>query len=287
METPAVSVVIPVYNGRQVLAKALLSLENQTFQDFEVIIVDDGSDDGTYEFAIENTTAFQKKSVIRIKNQGVSVARNTGLDHASGEFIAFLDADDQWMEQKLEKQVNKLKMDPSTGLVCSAQIQEPSGERAGKFSRDQNGSFLKVLVHQGNFITTSSVILRSSLIRQYKLSFYPSLTLGEDWLFWISLSQHTHFYYMAEPLVRYRVSPVGKYNFGIHLELYRRLKLLREENPGIRSQTSSLPVRGGILLFSGLNMYSKNRIISVFLILSGILVSPRKIRILQKILHWG
>jgi glycosyltransferase involved in cell wall biosynthesis len=287
MTIPAVSVIIPVYNGGDVLNRAIQSLKQQTFKDFEVIIVDDGSDDNTYSLAVELTTGFPLKSIIRTRNQGVAMARNTGLKVARGEFIAFLDADDQWMEKKLEKQVGILNTNPSTGLVCTAQIQEPSGKWAGKYSSDHSGSFLKSLVNKGNFITTSSVILRSSILREYNLSFYPGLTLGEDWLFWITLSQYTRFYYMSEPLVRYQVSPVEKYNFDLHLTLYRKLKALRKENPGIRNKTCSLPVQGGILLFSGLSRFSGNTFISVLLIFWGVLISPRKIRILQKVLSQG
>jgi glycosyltransferase involved in cell wall biosynthesis len=109
-----VSVVIPAYNARLYLADALASAFAQTYKPIEIIVVDDGSTDGTFELALGFGHAV---SVTRIPHAGESLARNHGIAMARGEFIAFLDADDLWSEDKLSEQMNAFVVDPSLDLV--------------------------------------------------------------------------------------------------------------------------------------------------------------------------
>ncbi|QKY15578.1 glycosyltransferase family 2 protein [Halorubrum sp. CBA1229] len=105
---PRVSVVIPVYNSSDTLPRALTSALSQTYDDIEIIVIDDGSIDDTEEvmasFDDRRIRFFQHE-----KNRGGSAARNTGIEHATGEYIAFLDADDEWFPSKVERQVNVLE----------------------------------------------------------------------------------------------------------------------------------------------------------------------------------
>lgn len=113
-----VSVIIPVCNGQQYLAEAIESALGQTYQPIEIIVVDDGSTDKSAEIA----KSYDQVHYMFQPNQGVSVARNTGLSVAQGEFIAFLDADDQWAADKLSLQVNYLLSHPQVG--CSITYQK-------------------------------------------------------------------------------------------------------------------------------------------------------------------
>ena len=111
---PRVSVVIPTYNCEQFLDRTIDSALRQTYQDFEIIVVDDGSTDGT-----QSLVAGYGKAVRYVyqPNQGASAARNTALSQASGEFIAYLDADDLWLPEKLARQVEFLDAHPACGFV--------------------------------------------------------------------------------------------------------------------------------------------------------------------------
>lgn len=108
MTDPLVSVIIPVYNGDRFLADALRSVVGQSYRPIEVIVVDDGSTDASVSVA----SSFEEVILIRQANQGVSSARNAGIDRAGGEFVAFLDADDIWMTEKLSLQVERIRQDP-------------------------------------------------------------------------------------------------------------------------------------------------------------------------------
>lgn len=110
-----VSVIIPTYNFGNYVLEAIDSVTKQTYEDLELIVVDDGSTDHTSQVLEQAKDSRLVK--IRIKNSGVSAARNTGLEAARGKYIAFLDADDRWLPTKLEKQIRMLEQEPSVGLV--------------------------------------------------------------------------------------------------------------------------------------------------------------------------
>ena len=109
-----VTVIIPVFNGEAWVRQAIDSARGQTVPPLEVIVVDDGSTDGTPAILAEYGT---KIRAIRTTNEGVAAARNTGLRMAQGEFIAFLDADDVWHPRKLERQLRAMTASPRVGLV--------------------------------------------------------------------------------------------------------------------------------------------------------------------------
>ena len=117
---PKVSVIIPIYNAEKFISGTIESVIAQTYQDWEIIAVDDGSTDKTPEIL----TKYKKKlssnlQVITQENSGVSIARNKGIPAARGEYIAFLDHDDLWTPEKLEKQVKLLDSNKELGLVYS------------------------------------------------------------------------------------------------------------------------------------------------------------------------
>src|SRR5713226_4429936 len=115
-DAPAVTVVIPVYNGANSIARAIASVIAQDFSDFEIVVVDDGSTDATLE--VIRPFARQIR-LLEQGNAGPAVARNTGIAAARGEYIAFLDADDAWMPAKLGLLVAVLRRDPSAVLAFS------------------------------------------------------------------------------------------------------------------------------------------------------------------------
>lgn len=123
MDKPLVSVVIPLYNKLNWISQTIFSVANQTYKNWECIIVDDGSTDGSFELVTSLTKTLPGNwNVVRQSNSGQSVARNRGLEISSGEYIALLDADDIWFKDKLEKQVDFLNKNSDVDLLFTSYI---------------------------------------------------------------------------------------------------------------------------------------------------------------------
>lgn len=202
---PDVSVVIPAYNAARTLGETLDSVVGQTFGDFEVILIDDGSTDGTATVAA--ASGDPRVRVIRTANNGVSNARNLGIAQSKGELIAFLDADDLWEPDKLERQVALLKARPDIGICVTGAIRVdalsrpiapmPLFEHSDDYTRD-------LLLHSNIAGCTCSGVVRRGLLQAVG-GFEPGLQYCEDWSLWIRLSLRTEFGVIADPLVRVRV----------------------------------------------------------------------------------
>jgi glycosyltransferase involved in cell wall biosynthesis len=154
-----VSVIIPSYNRKPLVSRAIDSVLQQTFRDFEIIVVDDASTDGTGEDLTQN---YGKEIIYRYlpQNCGVAEARNEGIKAAKGSFIAFLDSDDLWYPKKLKSQMDLFNADDSLGLVYSGFFKtDISGKTVSR-----NTPFLKGMIYDelfwGNCFATSTVIIK-------------------------------------------------------------------------------------------------------------------------------
>ncbi|HEY9633632.1 MAG TPA: glycosyltransferase family A protein [Coleofasciculaceae cyanobacterium] len=156
---PKVTVVIATYNSMDYLPETLESVLRQTFTDFEVLVVDDGSSDSTVQWA--SGLVEPRVKLITQENQGVCVARNTGIAHARGEYVAFLDSDDLWEPTKLEKQVRCFEDNPALGLVHTwlALIDEQGTSTGRVLASNAEGDVLEQLV-QKNTVACSSTMGR-------------------------------------------------------------------------------------------------------------------------------
>jgi glycosyltransferase involved in cell wall biosynthesis len=203
---PKVSVIIPAYNAMQYLPDTVSSVLRQTFINFELLIINDGSSDNIKEWVINLTD--ERVKLISQQNQGVSVARNIGISQAQGEYIAFLDADDLWYATKLEKQVRFLDNNPTIGLVHSwMAVIDEQGKPTGRImTSDTEGSAWKQLVEK-NTVACSSVMVRR-LCFQTVEGFSPRQNEYpvdvEDWEMWIRIAAHYPFAVIKEPLISYR-----------------------------------------------------------------------------------
>ncbi len=120
MPNPIVSIIVPTYQSQRTLPRMIESIRNQTIPDWELIIIDGSSNDGTTELVTEHQRELGEKLIyIEQVNQGCCVARNTGIDAANGQFIAFLDSDDEFLPNKLQRQLDLFKKRPDLGLVYS------------------------------------------------------------------------------------------------------------------------------------------------------------------------
>jgi len=205
MKTPLVSVVIPAFNAAATIAQALETVRGQSFKDFEAIIVDDGSMDATAEIVQKFCMEDSRFVLLQQKNSGVSAARNAALDRARGEFIAFLDADDLWLPQKLERQMELLRANPKINF-CFTNFFVWDGERdltvyyspkkmpSGDVSRE---------IFRTTLFLPSTVLLRRELLGDCR--FDPAFCGGEDWDLWMQLVECGLFAGgIVEPLARYR-----------------------------------------------------------------------------------
>ncbi len=129
---PLVSVIIPVYNAEPFLTQAIESVLAQTYRPLEVIVVDDGSTDGSAAVAASFGDSIRR---VRQPNQGAAVARNTGLGMARGAYIAFLDADDWWSDHALQVQVEQMQANPSADIVMGyTQLMQPAAREGGELA---------------------------------------------------------------------------------------------------------------------------------------------------------
>ena len=203
---PKVSIIIPTYNRANFLPRTIKSVLNQTFQDFELIIVDDCSTDNTQEVVKE----FQKKDdrirYIRLdKNSGAPAhPRNVGIQNARGNFISFLDSDDECFPEKLEKQLELFEKGPADlGFVgCNALMVE---EKNGKILKEiklpsflKRNTFEKLLEH---CFMNISVLIKSRVLDNVGL-FDENLKFAEDWDMWIRISYKYNFDFVLKPLLK-------------------------------------------------------------------------------------
>jgi glycosyltransferase involved in cell wall biosynthesis len=187
------------------LPDTLQSVWRQTFTDFEVIVVDDGSSDNIKQWASQIKDP--RVQFISQTNQGVSTARNAGILASTGEYIALLDADDLWAPTKLETHVLYLDNNPEVGLVCSwTAMMNAQGEPTGRlFKPVADGNvYSKILVK--NIIDCPSTVIRRACFEKVGL-FNTNIRYNEDWEMWIRIAAVYQFAVIKEPLVYYRQHP--------------------------------------------------------------------------------
>lgn len=202
---PKVSVIIPAYNAMTYLPETVESVLKQTFTDFEVLIIDDGSSDHIVQWAYRLVDP--RIRLISQENQGLPGARNTGIAQAQGEYIAFLDADDLWEATKLEKQVLCLDNNPQVGLVHTWMllVDKHSKSTGRVMKSNAEGDVWKQLVER-NIIACPSVIVRRCCFETVG-TFDRKLRSIEDWDMWLRIASRYPFAVIKEPLAYYRQLP--------------------------------------------------------------------------------
>lgn len=201
---PKISVVIPAYNAMTYLPETLENLLQQTWQDFEVIVVNDGSSDDTPQWVAE--VRDPRVKLVSQENQGLAGARNTGIAHAQGEYIAFLDADDLWEKTKLEKQLQSLEQNPNVGLVYTwVLLIDAQGKKTGRvFKSEAQGKVWQTLI-QENIVGCGSVALvRRECFETCGLFDRNLRSFVEDWDMWLRIASKYKFAVVPEGLVYYR-----------------------------------------------------------------------------------
>lgn len=215
MMAPAVSVIIPVRNGREFIHEALASVCSQSFNDLEILVIDDGSDD----FDCQTLAQLDPRiRVHRLEGSGVSTARNTGMQLARGRFFAFLDADDVWFPGKLAAQIRYFEQHPEVGCVFGGFI---------KWTRDEDGAFpsaqslmqdchnlvaceparsgwLYTRLLDGLLVGMNTAVIRREVFTLLG-GFDASMRIGEDYLFWLKVSRIYPMHALDGPVALYRI----------------------------------------------------------------------------------
>lgn len=243
MGKPRVSVIITAYNASGFVADAIESVLQQTFQDFELIVIDDGSTDNTADvcgrYADKIRYEFQE-------NSGSAAARNAGIRVARGEYIAFLDADDIWLPDKLGRQLTRLDIEKD---ICWAYsdfhvVDSQSNEvlyRASQLVRRPDGDVLEQLM-MGNVIAPSCVIIHRKVFGDVGVfDTSPLRRISEDWELFMRIAGQYPILYIEKPLVRIRQHTSRKTTtMDLDQALRSRLQTLNEaasRSPGrLRSQ---------------------------------------------------
>ena len=193
-----VSVVIPTYNRREFVQRAIRSILGQSRPADEIIIIDDGSTDGTEDVVLKN---FPRVRYVRQKNQGISAARNLGIQTSSGDWIAFLDSDDEWLPKKLEKQVQALKENSAYRICHSNEIWIRRGKRVNpkKIHQKYGGEIFEKCLPLC-IISPSSVLVQHWVFEQFGL-FDTVLPVCEDYDLWLRVCAFLPVLYLEEPLI--------------------------------------------------------------------------------------
>ena len=245
MQQPFFTIIIPTYNSIKFLKRSLKSIEEQDFNNYEVIVIDDGSNDNTQEFMEEYSLVNNKCLYFYKENGGSATARNLGVSYTKGKYICFLDADDEFMPNKLEEFYKLIEKTNFTAefIFSDALIIDQNKEVEYIFSSKTavySGAYFDKLL-KNNFIVNSTVCLSSKLFNKYG-GFKSGIRYTEDYELWLRMACNninmiycdiplTKYYYHSEQksghkflMLKDRVYIFKQYFFKHHFAFYRILK---------------------------------------------------------------
>ena len=282
------------YNASRYIVETLRSVFAQTLQDFEIVIVDDGSSDGTAEL-VERHFPDPRVTIVREQHATLRFARPIALAHSTGQFIAFLDSDDLWHPEKLERQVHTARTLGAPALIiCDADLVDGDGRRYGKFSdqfayaamdlRAPNGH-LELLRH-GNFVASPAPFVEAAAIRAAG-GFNFDWRHCNDYEMWLRLARRHPIVYLPDALAQYRVHAMGFTQQRLDVTLPEQCALL---DPIIASSAYPADVRralGDMLLgqhrLAWRGLWQQGRYVLAAQAIAGMLRYPD--RLLDSIRH--
>ncbi|MGD6778614.1 teichuronic acid biosynthesis protein TuaG [Sutcliffiella horikoshii] len=203
MSSPLVSIITPSYNAEKFIEETVKSVQDQSVTDWEMIIVDDCSSDSTRDILHRLAGLDSRIKVVLLKeNGGAAVARNTALEHAKGRYIAFLDSDDQWKPNKLEKQLTFMKENNYAFTFTAYDLMNENGDLLNKTIGAPEKIDYKGLL-KNTIIGCLTVILDKDQVGEVRM---PNIRTRQDFALWLSVLREGHIAYgMSEPLSVYRL----------------------------------------------------------------------------------
>lgn len=220
---PLISIIMPAYNAGRFIDDAIRSVKAQHYNHWELIVIDDGSVDGTAAIVKQHRQADGRVVYHYQSNAGLGGARNTGLKLASGEWIGFLDADDLWTADKLQQQVDVMEATGADVIFSEGYYLHESGEMKPYSSLhgiyEGGAMYRSLMVH--NSIAVLSVLIRKAIVSQIGLQETHGLARGcEDWDYWLRACRaNALFYGIAKPLFMYRLHAAAMSNDHVRMRI--------------------------------------------------------------------
>lgn len=200
-----ISIIVPVYRAKRFLEETVLSVQNQTYEDWELLLVDDYSQDGSYELACELAkNDIRMKPILQPENMGAAKARNRGIDEAQGRYICFLDADDIWESNKLEKELAFLQQKNAGFVFTGYEFADEEAIGTGKIVHvPEEITYREAL--KNTTIFTSTVMIDRAIVAD-EVIYMPQIASEDTATWWQILKRYGKGYGLNENLVRYRRS---------------------------------------------------------------------------------
>ena len=196
-----ISVILPTYNSIKYLDNAIQSILNQTYKNFELLVINDGSTDGTTEYLKSQTD--QRFKIYNLEvNKGLVHALNLGLSEAKGQFIARMDSDDVSHPERFQKQLDLFKLNPEIG-ICGSFAQVIGGD-AYTIEKPCLDFELRWWIFRGIPFIHPSVMIRTSVIREFDIQYDAGYVAAEDWEIWPRIAFKTKMHNIPETLINYR-----------------------------------------------------------------------------------
>ena len=226
-----ISVIIPTYNRKETLKRAIQSVLIQSYTPYEIIVIDDGSNDGTKEWLKDN---YPNVKYIYQMNSGVSSARNKGIKFARGDWIALLDSDDEWFPSKLKDQANEIELNPAAKFLHTNEIWIRNGVRVNQMKKHKKyGGYIFEKCLDMCRISPSSVLIKKDIFDEIGM-FDETLKVCEDYDLWLRFASKYPVHFLDQPLIKKyggHSDQLSKVDDGI--ESYRIRSLKKIMNSGI------------------------------------------------------
>lgn len=236
---PHISVILPTFNRKYFLKEAIESVLQQTYTDFELIIVDDGSNDGTREVVEQFLQNDKRITYVYQANRGVSAARNTGIKNSAGEFIAFIDSDDYWLKGKLETQIAFFDEHPDYSICQTEEVWIRNGRRVNPAKKHKKyAGYIFVQSLPLCIISPSAIMIRRAIFDSVGL-FDEELPACEDYDMWLRITPRYPIGLISTPLIVKRGGHPDQLSSSIpHLDKYRIISIEKTLKSNILSPTN-------------------------------------------------
>lgn len=286
---PKVSVIMPVYNGETYIAAAIESILNQTYQDFELILVDDCGHDASMDIAEAYSHKDSRIRIIRNEeNKGIAYSRNVGLAQCRGDYIAIMDDDDYSFPYRFEKQVEYLESHPDIGVLGgSAQWIDEKGnviKEAVPVLTDP--AYIKAMYLFFNIFNNSEVMFRRALITEHHIQYEDGLLGMEDFKFWIRCSKLTNFANLDLLLLQHRMTETNETSRVLNdqknerEEIFGRLHKFSLEASGFKLEDREFKILNAVLDENGIKTpESSSALIDFYQVLKKLVIQAREMEL--------
>ena len=248
-----ISVIIATYNRKETLKRAIQSVLIQSYTPYEIIVIDDGSDDGTKEWLKDN---YPNVKYIYQMNSGVSSARNKGIKFARGDWIALLDSDDEWLPSKLKDQANEIELNPAAKFLHTNEIWIRNGVRVNQMKKHKKyGGYIFEKCLDMCRISPSSVLIKKDIFDEIGM-FDETLKVCEDYDLWLRFASKYPVHFLNQPLIKKyggHSDQLSKVDDGI--ESYRIRSLKKIMNSDILNKKQKTITKD--VLVKKMNIYAK------------------------------